>query len=300
MKKTTVSQPKHIFVILMAIALVLGGCNAEVSETLAPAGKLLLVGELETGKEQAFTFDLATGETENLSRGLAPIWSASLHHSDLLFEYQGDISRLNVETGEIVPITTLPSLDSRPIWSPEGDVFAFEQNYLSISLGSLDGETRELVAPITDGELHINSWHPTNGELAYTEYRHEPAPEGEPSASPSKLMVVDSSGNVRELVNLEDRSELSMAGSPAFSPDGKQVAFHARMGDSFHIFVADLSTGFVHELSNADGDFTMPVWSPDGLWIAAFAGNSFVIFSLDGAVVQVSDVNGAVLQWLSD
>jgi len=50
---------------------------------------------------------------------------------------------------------------------------------------------------------------------------------------------------------------------PTWSPDGKQIAFVAPSGDHKHIFIRDLDTGHVSQLTSGDYDFVHPAWGPD-------------------------------------
>lgn len=57
---------------------------------------------------------------------------------------------------------------------------------------------------------------------------------------------------------------------PAFSPDGKQVAFawNGEKGDNFDIYVKLVDTGTPHRLTTHPADDSFPTWSPDGSHIA--------------------------------
>jgi eukaryotic-like serine/threonine-protein kinase len=57
---------------------------------------------------------------------------------------------------------------------------------------------------------------------------------------------------------------------PAFSPDGKQVAFawDGETGDNFDIYVKLVDTGAALKLTSSPADEYVPEWSPDGRYIA--------------------------------
>lgn len=57
---------------------------------------------------------------------------------------------------------------------------------------------------------------------------------------------------------------------PAFSPDGKQLAFawNGEKGDNFDIYVKLVDAGTPHRLTTNPADDTFPAWSPDGSHIA--------------------------------
>jgi eukaryotic-like serine/threonine-protein kinase len=58
--------------------------------------------------------------------------------------------------------------------------------------------------------------------------------------------------------------------TPAFSPDGKQVAFawNGEKGDNFDIYVKLVDAGTPLKLTNNPADEYAPAWSPDGRYIA--------------------------------
>ena len=55
---------------------------------------------------------------------------------------------------------------------------------------------------------------------------------------------------------------------PAFSPDGKRIAFMGHEAGDYDIYVADLATGATTRLTDAPGSDGWPSWSPDGSTIA--------------------------------
>ena len=56
--------------------------------------------------------------------------------------------------------------------------------------------------------------------------------------------------------------------SPAWSPDGGQIAFQSRAADgSWHIWMVDIESGIQQQITADPGDQNMPTWSHDGDWI---------------------------------
>jgi WD40 repeat protein len=55
---------------------------------------------------------------------------------------------------------------------------------------------------------------------------------------------------------------------PAFSPDGKQIAFVSNSGGLFELFVMDLASGVRTQLTFENEGVSYPSWSPDGKTIA--------------------------------
>jgi Tol biopolymer transport system component len=56
--------------------------------------------------------------------------------------------------------------------------------------------------------------------------------------------------------------------SPAWSPDGRQLAFVSYRDGNAEIYLLDLPTGSLRNLTNHPAPDTSPVWSPDGTQLA--------------------------------
>ncbi|HEX5475727.1 MAG TPA: hypothetical protein VFX12_13790 [Vicinamibacterales bacterium] len=90
---------------------------------------------------------------------------------------------------------------------------------------------------------------------------------------------------------IEQRFELNtvdMPESPAFSPDGRSVAFAGLRNAVADIFVIDLQTGAVRNVTNDEfGDYG-PTWAPDGrsiVYMARVSGNN-KLFRVDLATAK--------------
>lgn len=59
-----------------------------------------------------------------------------------------------------------------------------------------------------------------------------------------------------------------LSGSPAFSPDGQQVAFDSRPEGHSHIFVVSAAGGAPRELTTGNSNDILPRWSADGKFIS--------------------------------
>lgn len=79
---------------------------------------------------------------------------------------------------------------------------------------------------------------------------------------------------------------------PAWSPDGKSMAFYRakkpdRPGGVFDIFVADARGRILRNVSRGYGELNLdPAWSPDGkrlAYVAAYRGSELVVANRDGS-----------------
>jgi TolB protein len=67
------------------------------------------------------------------------------------------------------------------------------------------------------------------------------------------------------------------------SPDGTRLAYESVVGDDFELFLRDLTSGAVRQLTDNDDDDWSPSWSSDGTHIAFTSnrGKNVDIYVLD-------------------
>jgi TolB protein len=88
--------------------------------------------------------------------------------------------------------------------------------------------------------------------------------DNQTSAKPYALNIADSDGADAQVV-LESSEPLM---SPAWSPDGKQLAYVSFEGGRPRVFLQELTTGKREEVAGFPGINGAPTWSPDGLQLA--------------------------------
>ena len=100
--------------------------------------------------------------------------------------------------------------------------------------------------------------------------------------------------------------------SPAFSPDGNQIAFvwSGEQDDNLDIYVKLIDGGSPLRLTTDAADDLNPVWSPDGRYVAFYrqaeeGGGIFIVPALGGgerkliAATRARSGGGALARWLS-
>jgi TolB protein len=149
-------------------------------------------------------------------------------------------------------------LDSSNANSPQQWIFAI----------SADGHTILRVVQANEFD-----WSPTSHDIAFSK-------DGD-------IWVISVDGGApRNLTN-----KRAGAFSPAWSPDGKSIAYSQPDG----IYVIDAATGAnARNLTNVNGMDQFPLWSPNGKWIAFTTkrdGNDqvYVVDVASGAAKRVSD-----------
>jgi TolB protein len=160
--------------------------------------------------------------------------------------------------GGLVGGTNFNSTTSSPSISPSGQM-AFSSaisndGSMEIYVSNLDGSNPRRLTR-TQKAVNISPrWNPRTGrEIAFISDR---------GGSP-QVYVMDASGaNQRPLIGRGGHAD-----SPSWSPDGRYIAFTYGGAGSFQIFVADVASGQLLQLTS-QGRNESPTWSPDGRHLA--------------------------------
>jgi TolB protein len=216
------------------------------------------------------------------SSGLAdPAWSRDgrllaavsfgTNHSDLVVLDAGG-GGLRQLTHNLSNVSVSDSIWARkPTWSPDRSRLAFitdrGKNDMSLWLIGADGTklTTLVVDKPFSGGLDWPSWSPTGDEIAFTSF----------AEAVSAIASVDlKTGKQRTIATATDG-----ALDPAWSPDGKYLAYVGRAGATTDVYVTT-GTGDTPTRVTSDGSFRGPVWSPagDALVLIGANGDRFSLF----------------------
>lgn len=163
--------------------------------------------------------------------------------------------------GEAEPknLTDDKSNNSYPAWSPDGQTVAFSSDRdgpMHLFTMTADGKK---VTQLTRGELmcRVPTWSADGKTLAFCRRT---------AAGSSEVCTIPAAGGDPKAIDLGGD-----AWDPAFSPDGKKLAFVSfRDGTGFRLYVADADGKNVTKLTddaNPTG-FGYPAWTPDGKTMA--------------------------------
>ena len=156
-----------------------------------------------------------------------------------------------------------------PELSPDGSrvMFFSERDLFSIDLFVADARTGEIIRKVTDTATDphteslqflssAGSWDPTGKRFVVPAINR-----GQPVLT---ILDVERSGTERT-IRVPEVAEIL---NPAWSPDGKQIAFSGLVGGFNDLFVYDLDASKLRRLTTDTFAELDPAWSPDGRLLA--------------------------------
>ena len=185
---------------------------------------------------------------------------------------EGEVYVMNADGTGLTNLSNDPAGDHAPVWSPDGSRIAFvsrRDGNAEIYVVDADGTgaTNLTNNPVWD---YGPTWSPDGSHIAFVSDRdYEPPlmPDGHPHEI--YVMKADGSGQTRLTIRAV------MSEDPAWSPDGPQIAFVARMFGESKIYVMNADgTGQTRvltstcDVSHACGVGGPLSWSADGSRIA--------------------------------
>ncbi|POM23451.1 Serine/threonine-protein kinase AfsK [Actinomadura rubteroloni] len=216
----------------------------------------------------------------------------------------GDIGRYTPGAAAPVPLVTGPSCDILPQWSPDRRRFAFTRSTdtgAGVYVGNADGTGVRWLASDLSGRSRV-AWSPDGTRLAYpvivdrvrqftvrpvdgggaaTTITTDPADKDDPMWSRAGLVFWSKRDGTAQIYTLDpDRPAQQWkrltsgdvpAGDPAWSPDGRRIAY-TRGKNPGEIWVMNADGTGGHRVTTGTENESDPSWSPDGRWLAYVRG----------------------------
>ena len=207
-----------------------GPCNADTNPDISPDGSKIVFNSCR--------FAIAVGPTPVIGN---------------------DIAVMDVDGSNVVRLTTHPTSDSQPRWSPDGTKIVFTSDrindVLDIYVMDADGQGKINLTIGSAGDEGDPVWSPDGSEIAFWSNRGDQR----------EIYVMDADGsNQRAITDFSDPNvQLS---SPSWSPNGQRFAFESRdSGAHFDIYTIDVDGANLTNVTDSPSTHDRgPAWSPDG------------------------------------
>jgi Tol biopolymer transport system component/DNA-binding winged helix-turn-helix (wHTH) protein len=159
-----------------------------------------------------------------------------------------------------VQITRGASSDFAPTWSPDESRLAFvrtDASSCAIWIAAADGREARVLAPCASTDEFRMSWSPDGTWLAVTAGRVS-------MRAPSHIETISIATGERRTISAPPPAH-SGDWSPAFSPDGREIAFVRSISGSISdVFVAPAAGGQPHRVTADNADVLGVDWDADG------------------------------------
>ena len=200
-------------------------------------------------------------------------------------------------TGRTAQVTRGRGIEFDPALSPDGKRVAWRSIRNAneeVRVARLDGtNVRNLTHhPALD---YAPAWSPDGRKLAFASTRGN-------SLGLPHVWVMNADGT-----NAHALSRALGGEYPAWSPNGKRIVFATNPAvrqDGFDLAVADADGANAHRITRNDVYEMGPAWSPDGRWIAFYAGNGghhdLYLMRPDGSRRRLLARGGEMPSWSPD
>ena len=281
------------------------------SFTWMPDSRHIVLGltSLSTPGSHLWIADLERDQAWSLTRGQGSesYPSSSPDGSHILFasgEPDYDVVETPLDGGGTRPLLATARDESDPVWSPDGNLFAYVTDRSGpdeIWLRTRDGHSgdRPLIRQSDFGDddrtimLGSPSFSPDGQRIAYQRNAYKPI-------WPLRIWISQVAGGPP--VPLLPASHEGYQGAPSWSPDGQWVAYTEWTDRQWKLAKVRVGSGEAPVVLRSDGiPNATPSWSPNDDWITWETKEGFILVSPDGKQQRVlSDDHWLVHTWSKD
>ena len=195
---------------------------------------------------------------------MSPAWAQDGRRFSYMEFWQGH-GRLfvqDVASGKRTPVaTTGQTLDFTPAFSPDGKTLAFSRaTDEGTDIYTVNFKDGCCLQRLTVGRFYDNlspTYSPDGQRIAFVSTR-----AGQP-----QVYVMAADGTDEQLFAPFDYGATGASYAPDWSSDGRSVAFHRDVGGTYQVFVLDVRTRAVRQLTSV-GRNEDPTWAPDSRHLA--------------------------------
>ncbi|MFO8056459.1 MAG: hypothetical protein R6V10_04105 [bacterium] len=170
-----------------------------------------------------------------------------------------DIYIIGTDGRGLKRVTTSPSIEISPTWSPDGKLLAFVSNrsgspqiyLLDLTKGAESARNRP-IRITRQGRYNTSpAWSPDGRYIAYS---------GRVGGQ-FDLFLISMSGDTASHVKRITRTNADEE-NPAWSPDSRFMIFDSNKHGNYDIFITSIYTGSPKRITKSRADEKMPSWSP--------------------------------------
>ncbi|NLI48655.1 MAG: hypothetical protein GX414_16255 [Acidobacteria bacterium] len=267
--------------------------SANASQGIAST-QIVFERKTRTGKEIYLAdYDGANLQpiTSNGSINVTPAWNPSNEWIAFTSYYESTprLYLVSLANGQLQAFPPSGGLLTTPAFSPDGKQLAFaarlnDASDTDIYIADLDGGNLRNITQHPGIDISP-CWSPTGRQLAFVSNRG-----GVP-----QIHICDTFGADLTCITLES----GYASSPDWSPDGRYIVFSwkpSRMAH-FDLFIAEVATKRILQLTQGNGDNENPSWAPDGRHIVFQSNRSgtseiYTIFADGSELRQITNLQG--------
>ena len=205
------------------------------------------------------------------SNDVTPIWSPDGQFIAFASSRAGneDVWIVRADGTGLRNLTNDPSGDSHPAWSPDGKRIVFcstrgDGENDDIYVINVDGTG---LVRLTDNGLYWDtfpSFSPDGKKILFRRLLRIRSPEG--TAFNSEIFVMNADGS--DATNVS--KDAFFDGWPAWSPDGRYIAFSSNRADYYQIFVMKADGSEAQQIVHSSSNDMRPKWLP---------GNKGIVFN---------------------